>query len=151
MYWTDWGSIAKIERASMDGENRMALHTTNIVWPNGVTVDYPEQKIYWSDAYLDRIEYSSVDGSGRQILESESNGLEHPFALTLENNVIFWTEWRNKSIFSTHKLLGSSIIETVFERLVYPPNVIEAITPDRQPTGTIAVHVCVWNALPHYN
>lgn len=67
MYWTDWGSPAKIERASMDGQNRMVLHDTNLTWPNGITIDYPAQRLYWVDAALDRIEFSGVDGTGRQV------------------------------------------------------------------------------------
>ena len=67
MYWTDWGNPAKIERASMDGQNRIVLHNTLLTWPNGITVDYSAQKLYWVDAFLDKIEYSDVDGTGRQV------------------------------------------------------------------------------------
>ena len=135
MYWTDWGTVAKIERASMDGDARTALFDTDLVWPNGITIDYPEQKIYWTDASLDRIEYSNVDGTGRTILETGGDGLLHPFSITLENDILFWTEWQNQSIFSTHKLLGQTIVP-IYETLAYPPNVVEAITPSRQEQGT---------------
>ena len=67
MYWTDWGTTAKIERASMDGQNRMVLHNTLLQWPNGITIDYAAQRLYWTDAFLDKIEYSGVDGTGRQV------------------------------------------------------------------------------------
>ena len=39
MFWTDWGDVAKIERAKMDGSNRMTLVDTNLVWPNGLALD----------------------------------------------------------------------------------------------------------------
>ena len=55
MYWTDWGNPAKIERASMDGQNRMVLHNTLLTWPNGITIDYSAQKLYWVDAFLDKL------------------------------------------------------------------------------------------------
>ena len=51
----------------MDGQNRMVLHDTNLTWPNGITIDYPAQRLYWVDAALDRIEFSGVDGTGRQV------------------------------------------------------------------------------------
>ncbi|MCL4146719.1 UNVERIFIED_CONTAM: hypothetical protein GTU68_024148, partial [Idotea baltica] len=36
VYWTDWGSNAKIERASLDGSERKAIVTDPyVVWPNG--------------------------------------------------------------------------------------------------------------------
>jgi len=39
MFWTDWGKQSRIERADMDGGNRMVITSSNIVWPNGLTVD----------------------------------------------------------------------------------------------------------------
>ena len=75
MYWTDWGSTAKIEKASMDGQNRVVLHDTLLTWPNGITIDYAAQRLYWTDASLDKIEYSGVDGTGRQVSDwSDSVG-----------------------------------------------------------------------------
>ena len=51
----------------MDGQNRTVLHNTLLTWPNGITIDYSAQKLYWVDAFLDKIEYSDVDGTGRQV------------------------------------------------------------------------------------
>ena len=39
MFWTDWGKRGRIERADMDGGNRMVLTQDGVVWPNGLTVD----------------------------------------------------------------------------------------------------------------
>jgi len=50
------GDVAKIERASMDGDARRTLHNTDLVWPNGLTLDYQNQVLYWIDAFLDKIE-----------------------------------------------------------------------------------------------
>lgn len=38
MYWTDWGERAKIERCGLNGADRFALVTDNIMWPNGITL-----------------------------------------------------------------------------------------------------------------
>ena len=46
MFWTDWGSPGKIERAYMDGTGRITVADTNLVWPNDVTIDY-EVKLLW--------------------------------------------------------------------------------------------------------
>ena len=40
MFWTDWGNPGKIERAYMDGTERMTLANTNLVWPNDITIDH---------------------------------------------------------------------------------------------------------------
>lgn len=40
MFWTDHGSSAPgIFRANMDGTDKVDLHTTDIVWPNGLAID----------------------------------------------------------------------------------------------------------------
>lgn len=52
MYWTDWGTNAKIERATLGGNFRVEIVNSSLVWPNGLTLDYDEQRLYWADASL---------------------------------------------------------------------------------------------------
>lgn len=56
MYWTDWGDKAFIGRVGMDGNNKAAIITTKVEWPNGLTIDYTNDMLYWSDAHLNYIE-----------------------------------------------------------------------------------------------
>lgn len=65
MYWTDWGEIPKIERAGMDGTNRAVIVDTEIYWPNGLTLDYSQEKLYWADAKYNFIHRANLDGTGR--------------------------------------------------------------------------------------
>lgn len=65
MYWTDWGEIPKIERAGMDGTNRSMIIDSEIYWPNGLTLDYGQQKLYWADAKHSFIHRCNLDGSSR--------------------------------------------------------------------------------------
>ncbi len=67
MFWTDWGSSPRIERAYMDGTHRQAIVTTNIAWPNGITIDTKTNKIYWTEGKFDKIETASMDGTNRQV------------------------------------------------------------------------------------
>ena len=55
IYWSNWGSVPKIERVSMTGERRQVLVSTLIVWPNGITLDLAKRFLYWADARLDRV------------------------------------------------------------------------------------------------
>lgn len=68
IYWTDWGSAPKIERAGLDGSGRASLVSApHVHWPNGITVDYANKKIYWCDGYLSKIMMSNMDGSGIEV------------------------------------------------------------------------------------
>lgn len=60
MYWTDWGEVPKIERADLDGLERVVMVNTSLGWPNGLALDYDERKIYWGDAKTDMIEVGVV-------------------------------------------------------------------------------------------
>lgn len=56
MYWTDWGDHPKIERANLDGTDRVVLLNSSLGWPNGLAIDYAAGKLYWGDAKTDKIE-----------------------------------------------------------------------------------------------
>lgn len=85
MYWMDWGSRPKIERAALDGSDRQVLVNESITWPNGLTIDYTERRLYWGDAVEDRIESCNLDGTGRRVvLSGEMNeDLPHLYGLSL--------------------------------------------------------------------
>lgn len=73
MFWTDWVNSAsqkgKIEQAWMDGTNRKTLIESKLQWPNGLSIDYVDKKLYWCDAFLDKIERSELDGSNREVCD----------------------------------------------------------------------------------
>lgn len=56
MFWTDWEeSNPRIERCSLGGEERIYnLFRVSQVqgggWPNGLTIDYVAERVYWIDA-----------------------------------------------------------------------------------------------------
>jgi len=110
MFWTDWGEQPKIERAEMDGSNRGIIITQNIHSPNGLTIDYSNEKIYWTDAKLFYIAKANYDGSNRRRIFSTPMPsqcvLGHPFAMTLFENKIYWTDGKTRGIRSTNKNLG---------------------------------------------
>lgn len=56
MFWTDWGQTPKIERAALDGSMRQVIIDTDLVWPNGVAIDFERRRIFWCDAQTDKIE-----------------------------------------------------------------------------------------------
>ncbi len=49
----------------MDGTNRSVIVEEKITWPNGLTLDFVNDRIYWADAREDYIAFASLDGSNR--------------------------------------------------------------------------------------
>ena len=49
----------------MDGDNFMRLVEEHLKWPNGLTIDYTTDRVFWADAHLDRIEFVEWDGRNR--------------------------------------------------------------------------------------
>ena len=134
MFWTDWGEQPKIERAEMDGSNREIIIWRDIQWPNGLTIDYSAQKIYWTDAKLFCITRANYDGSNRvQIVGAPMPSqcvLGHPFALTSYGNKIYWTDWKTRDFHSTNKNSGTRC-QMVWSN-AYSPMDIQAFEPRRQ-------------------
>ncbi len=60
-------------------------------------------------------------------------GLPHPFAITLFEDELYWTDWHTKSINKANKFHGNSV-ETVRNRLHFPMD-IHTFHPQRQPDG----------------
>ncbi|KAM3968213.1 low-density lipoprotein receptor-related protein 4 [Aphomia sociella] len=128
VFWTDWGPSPKIERADMDGSRRKTVIFDDIVWPNGLTIDYMESKIYWADAKHHVIEKATFDGRERKRITNK--GLPHPFAMTLFEDAIYWTDWHTKSISTVNKKTGMGI-QTVHAGLNVPMD-IHSYHPLRQ-------------------
>lgn len=61
MYWTEWGGRPKIDRAAMDGTGRITL-VPSVGRANGLTIDYAERRLYWTDLDTTLIESSNMLG-----------------------------------------------------------------------------------------
>lgn len=68
MFWTDWGRVAKIQRAGMDGSSRMVLVDSKLRWPNGLAVDHLQRTIYWVDASTNSVEMVDFSGTNRKAI-----------------------------------------------------------------------------------
>ena len=71
MFWTDWGTdMPKIERCGMDGDpsSRVVLEDTGLKWPNALTLDHVDRRLYWTEAAENdhQIWGMNWSGSGRR-------------------------------------------------------------------------------------
>nr|XP_046910125.1 low-density lipoprotein receptor-related protein 5-like [Dermatophagoides farinae] len=94
MFWSDWGQEPKIEKISMDGDEstRVIVINKDIYWPNALTVDYESKRLYFGDAKYGYI--ASCDFDGKNLKKIVSN-VSNIFALTMNNNMLYWTEVSN--------------------------------------------------------
>lgn len=65
LYWND-NFLNKIEKASMDGQNRTIIINTNVPLTHSLTLDYQEQRLYWIDTDYRVLECSTVNGTDRK-------------------------------------------------------------------------------------
>lgn len=100
MYWTDWGTIPKIERAYLNGQSRSTIVSSSLGWPNDISLDHSTQKIYWVDAKTDTIETSDYNGANRRIIFTLA-GI-HPFGVAIYGPWLYWTDWNTVS--GLHKM-----------------------------------------------
>ncbi|XP_024920208.1 low density lipoprotein receptor a [Cynoglossus semilaevis] len=133
IFWTDWGTPAKIEKSGLNGGDRAALVTDNIEWPNGITLDLLNQRIYWVDSKLHTLSSIDVQGGGRRTLIVDEHKLAHPLGLTVFEERVFWTDVSNSAILSANRLTGEDIAP-VAEHLSSPEDII-LYHNLKQPTG----------------
>lgn len=67
MYWTDWGEPAQIGYSLMDGTRDKPFVTKDVHWPNGLALDVPNNRLYWTDAKKMTLESVHLDGTDRRV------------------------------------------------------------------------------------
>ncbi len=56
LYFTDWthrpsAQPSKIYKANLDGTSPTVLVSKMIQWPNGLSIDYASETLYWTDGF----------------------------------------------------------------------------------------------------
>ncbi|KAI1884877.1 hypothetical protein AGOR_G00214390 [Albula goreensis] len=109
IFWTDWYRPAKIMRAWCDGSHALPIVNTTLGWPNGLAIDWSSLRLYWVDAFFDKIEHSTFDGENRQTLDRISQ-MSHPFGLTIFGGYAYFTDWRLGGIVRVRKTDGGEMV-----------------------------------------
>ena len=76
--------------------------------PNGLAIDFENDRLYWCDALLDHIQFSNLDGSNVQTVNTSSLQLKHTFSITIFKEWIYVTDWRIEAIAKVHKVSGAT-------------------------------------------
>ncbi|XP_052866430.1 low-density lipoprotein receptor-related protein 8 isoform X1 [Anopheles cruzii] len=135
MYWSDWGTTPRIERAGMDGTHRQVIVSYEVKWPNGITLDLVRKRVYWVDAKLNVISSCNYDGSQRTVILYSADYLRHPFSITTFEDHIYWTDWDKEAVFKANKFTGKDVEPVTAMHMLQHPMTIHVYHPYRQPDG----------------
>ena len=115
IFYSEWDRPANISRAYLDGSNVMIFRGVLLGWPNGLSIDYDNDRLYWCDALLDHIQHANLDGTDVKTINSPR--IKHPFSLVIHREWLYVTDWRLDAILRMNKVNGSDekIINTVEE------------------------------------
>ncbi|KAG8593872.1 hypothetical protein GDO81_000976 [Engystomops pustulosus] len=106
MYWCEIGIEPQIERAGMDGSRRKVLITEQLGWPTGLALDLLSWRIYWSDEKLHSIGSASLDGTDIKVIQLKT--IQSPFALTVFEEEIYWSEIKARTVQKMSKRTGKN-------------------------------------------
>ncbi|KAJ7378682.1 hypothetical protein OS493_021986 [Desmophyllum pertusum] len=141
IFWSDWGNPAKIEKCAMNGDStsRQVLVNRGIVWPNGLTIDYREGRLWWVDARHGRVESTDLNGGDRKMI-LHSRRLRHTFDIAVFQDSIYLTKRRQgRRILKIEKDTGGGMVRIA--RGLYRPRGLAIYHRSRQP-GARGVHPC---------
>ncbi|XP_048455802.1 uncharacterized protein nid2a isoform X1 [Rhincodon typus] len=97
VYWTDV-SGRTINRASLEpGAEPETIINSDLISPEGLTIDYLHRNMFWTDSGLDKIEVAKMDGSERRVLVDTD--LVNPRAIAVDslNGNLYWTDWNREA------------------------------------------------------
>ncbi|XP_053385857.1 low-density lipoprotein receptor-related protein 2-like [Mercenaria mercenaria] len=100
VFFADWlkdgNNFPFIGRCHGDGSNMTKIHRYELGWPNGMCVDYDQDRVYWVDAYFDRLQHTDLDGNDLQTAQGIK--IVHPFGVAVFRGYIYLTDWKLQSI-----------------------------------------------------
>ncbi|XP_054459186.1 low-density lipoprotein receptor-related protein 8-like [Anoplopoma fimbria] len=154
LFWVQCGSSPKIERASLDGRDRMSLVISLLRQPVALSLDMPRQLLYWVDQGMRSISRVNLEGRHRKTVVESNGYLDRPFGLAVFEGFVYWSEEVTRSICRASKHNGGNF-QVLLSNVTSPGGVV-VIQPVLQPkgpsecghTGTVCEHECVVDLLP---
>lgn len=135
LFWSDWeDDEPRIERATLSGDDRQAIFNLKSIggqWPNGITLDYIKKRVFFLDAKSKEIHTVEYDGKNHKRILRNPEYLYHPFAITIYESSVFWTDWRLGSVIRADKFTGANA--SVFYHSSTQPFDVKIMHPSRQP------------------
>ncbi|KAM5194042.1 low-density lipoprotein receptor-related protein 2-like [Mantella aurantiaca] len=107
MYWSEIGAEPHIKQAGMDGSQRRTLISEQLGWPIGLALDLLSWRLYWSDDKFHSIGSASLDGTDIKVIQIKT--IQSPFALTVFEDEIYWSEIKARTVQKINKKTGKNL------------------------------------------
>lgn len=119
----------------MNGENKEDIISTSLQSPTGLTIDYPNNKLFFLDSKNHRIESSDLDGKNRRSIDVYD--LAHPFDIAVFGDNIYWSDPIRKTVSSANKFTGKNTTVLIGSENItsFVPKGISVLHPLSQPSG----------------
>ena len=98
LFLTDWGKNPRIERCSMDGQQRISIVNDSIQMPLGLTLDLIREEVYFTDHHLNYIEVVNYNGEYRRKILANTHFLHAPKSIALFENYLYWYDSNSNEI-----------------------------------------------------
>ena len=109
MFWINHGPLPRIERATLSGDSKKTL--VSLWWParpNGITLDFSANRLYWVDSQTGRIESVDFDGNNRQQFKTLPFSSQ-PYDIVLYDGVFYYSDSNSQSIDKIDKATKQSL------------------------------------------
>lgn len=162
MYWSLLSSTIDhsdgvIERAYMNGKNRNMMATSKIADPVGLTLDHPQNHLYWIDARLRTIETLDIVTKYRRVIVHSDH--YYPMAMAAYEDDLYWADWGANTVYYCDKF-SCGPYPTPFLEHVIKVHDMAFYQPVQQPNGTNQCisdnvsqtkcsHICIPSSVAH--
>lgn len=139
LFWTDYGSKPRLERARLDGTQRVTIYSAGMQQPLGMSIDTVQNLIYWVDDKRDTVEWVGLDGENHGQFKVPHTAGANPFhtlfSCAVYRDYVFVTDQYSMSIRAFNRSDNMAHIKDVFTNLAIPYDIM-VWAGDTQPQGT---------------
>nr|XP_057930105.1 low-density lipoprotein receptor-like isoform X2 [Doryrhamphus excisus] len=107
LFWAECSSSPRIERTTLDAQDRLTLVTSLILHPVALSLDTPRHLLYWLDQGMRSISRVDLDGRHRKTVVESNGYLDRPFGLAVFEGFLYWSDLDTHSICRASKHSGS--------------------------------------------
>lgn len=138
-----------IMRTDLDGTNsRVLIGKPDVKWPNGITIDFSTNHVYWIDGYKRYIGRCDVNGDHFKEIIKNDDRIDVSFNIAVDKEAIYWDDSKNNVLYKATKMKGENLnITAVFhDSKIFDLKMVTAanrLGSNACQSGHNCTHICV--------